>query len=180
MRNIIIISLLLIISCSETKKEEIKINNLPKESVVENNSKESAEAKTWLVKSIESYFNADISNQENIMQNITTKDYYDFKTDATNVDLDIDGSLTLKEFQQKWKNKFNTENVALNTGFLISAQDWTKIEVKKCDLNASLENDYSFYVELQDIEPKEVFKRIIKVTKIKNKFFIGNVLEKIN
>lgn len=180
MKNIIIISLLLIISCSETKKEEIKINNLPKESVVENNSKEIAEAKTWLVKSIESYFNADISNQENIMQNITTKDYYNFKTDATNVDLDIDGSLTLKEFQQKWKNKFNTENVALNTGFLISAQDWTKIEVKKCDLNASLENDYSFYVELQDIESKEVFKRIIKVTKIKNNFFIGNVLEKVN
>ena len=180
MKNIIIISLLLIISCNKTKKEEIKINNLPKESVVENNSKDIAEAKTWLVKSIESYFNADISNQENIMQNITTKDYYDFKTDATNVDLDIDGSLTLKEFQQKWKNKFNTENVALNTGFLISAQDWTKIEVKKCDLNASLENDYSFYVELQDIESKEVFKRIIKVTKIKNKFFIGNVLEKVN
>lgn len=180
MKNIIIISLLLIISCSETKKEEIKINNLPKESVVENNSKEIAEAKTWLVKSIESYFNADISNQENIMQNITTKDYYEFKTDATNVDLDIDGSLTLKEFQQKWKNKFNTENVALNTGFLISAQDWTKIEVKKCDLNASLENDYSFYVELQDMESKEVFKRIIKITKIKNKFFIGNVLEKVN
>lgn len=180
MKNIIIIILLLIISCSETKKEEIKINNLPKESVVENNSKDTAEAKTWLVKSIESYFNADISNQENIMQNITTKDYYDFKTDATNVDLDVDGSLTLKEFQQKWKNKFNTENVALNTGFLISAQDWTKIEVKKCDLNASLENDYSFYVELQDIESKEVFKRIIKVTKIKNKFFIGNVLEKVN
>lgn len=178
MRNIFIISLLLIISCSETKKEEIKINNLPKESVVENNSKEAAEAKAWLVKSIESYFDADISNQENIMQNITTKDYYDFKADATNVDLD--GSLTLKEFQQKWKNKFNTENVALNTGFLISAQDWTKIEVKKCDLNASLENDYSFYVELQDIESKEVFKRIIKVTKIKNKFFIGNVLEKVN
>ena len=180
MKNIIIISLLLIISCSETKKEEIKLNNLPKESVVENNSKEIAEAKTWLVKSIESYFNADISNQENIMQNITTKDYYEFKTDATNVDLDIDGSLTLKEFQQKWKNKFNTENVALNTGFLISAQDWTKIEVKKCDLNASLENDFSFYVELQDIESKEVFKRIIKVTKIKNNFFIGNVLEKVN
>ncbi|AZB30047.1 hypothetical protein [Chryseobacterium balustinum] len=180
MKNIFIISLLLIIGCSETKKEEIKINNLPKESVVENNSKDTAEAKTWLVKSIESYFNADISNQENIMQNITTKDYYEFKTDATNVDLDVDGSLTLKEFQQKWKNKFNTENVALNTGFLISAQDWTKIEVKKCDLNASLENDYSFYVELQDIESKEVFKRIIKVTKIKNKFFIGNVLEKVN
>lgn len=180
MKNIFIISLLLIISCSETKKEQIKINNLPKESIVENNSKDTTEAKTWLVKSIESYFNADISNQENIMQNITTKDYYDFKTDATNVDLDIDGSLTLKEFQQKWKNKFNTENVALNTGFLISAQDWTKIEVKKCDLNASLENDYSFYVELQDMESKEVFKRIIKVTKIKNKFFIGNVLEKVN
>ncbi|MCD0477367.1 hypothetical protein LPB90_02790 [Chryseobacterium sp. LC2016-29] len=180
MKNIFIISLLLIISCSETKKEEIKTNNLPKESVVENNSKESAEAKTWLVKSIESYFNANISNQENIMQNITTKDYYDFKTDATNVDLDIDGSLTLKEFQQKWKNKFNTENVAFNTGFLISAQDWAKIEVKKCDLNASLENDYSFYVELQDTGSKEVFKRIIKVTKIKNKFFIGNVLEKVN
>ncbi len=86
MKNIFIISLLLIISCSETKKEEIKIDNLPKGSVVENNSKEAAEAKNWLVKSIESYFDADISNQENIMQNITTKDYYEFKTDATNVD----------------------------------------------------------------------------------------------
>lgn len=180
MKNIFIISLLLIISCSETKKEEIKIDNLPKGSVVENNTKETTEAKNWLVKSIESYFNADISNQENIMQNITTKDYYEFKTDATNVDLDVDGSFTLKEFQKKWKNKFNTENVALNTGFLISAQDWTKIEVKKCHLNASLENDYSFYVEFQDIESKEVFKRIIKVTKIKNNFFIGNVLEKVN
>lgn len=180
MKNIIIISFLLIISCSENRKEEIKINDLPKESLVENNSKDAAEAKAWLVKSIESYFNADISNQENIMQNITTKDYYEFKTDATNVDLDVDGSLTLKEFQQKWKNKFNTQNVVLNTGFLIPAQDWTKIEVRKCDLNASLENDYSFYVELQDTGSKEVYKCIIKVTKIKNNFFIGNVLEKVN
>lgn len=180
MKNIFIISLLLIISCNETKKEQIKINNLPKGSVVENNTKEAVEAKIWLVKSIESYFNADISDQETIMQNITTKDYYNFKTDATNVDLDIDGSLTLKEFQQKWKNKFNTENVVLNTGFLIPAQDWTKIEVKRCDLNASLENDYSFYVELQDTGSKEMYKCIIKVTKIKNNFFIGNVLEKVN
>ena len=180
MKNIIIISLLSIISCSEAKKEEIKIENLPKESVVENNTKDADEAKAWLMKSIESYFNADISDQENIMQNMATKDYYDFKMDATNVDLDVDGSLTLKEFQQKWKNKFNTENVALNTGFLIPAQDWTKIEVKKCDLNASLENDYSFYVELQDTGSKEIYKCIIKVTKIKNNFFIGNVLEKVN
>lgn len=180
MKNIIIISFLLIISCSENRKEEIKINDLPKESLVENNSKDAAEAKAWLVKSIESYFDADISNQEAIMQNITTKDYYEFKTDAINVDLDVDGSLTLKEFQQKWKNKFNTENVVLNTGFLIPAQDWTKIEVRKCDLNASLENDYSFYVELQDTGSKEVYKCIIKVTKIKNNFFIGNVLEKVN
>ena len=179
MKNIIIISFLLIISCSETKKEEIKINN-PKESVVANNSNNAAEAKAWLVKSIESYFDADISNQETIMQNITTKDYYDFKSDATNVDLDVDGGLTLKEFQQKWKNKFNTENVVINTGFLIPAQDWTKIEVKKCELNASLENDYSFNVELQDTGSKEIYKCIIKVTKIKNNFFIGNVLEKVN
>lgn len=180
MKNIFIISFLLIISCSENKKEEIKINDLPNESIIANNSNNAAEAKAWLVKSIESYFDADISNQEAIMQNITTKDYYDFKTDATNVDLDVDGSLTLKEFQQKWKNKFNTENVVLNTGFLIPAQDWTKIEVKKCDLNASLENDYSFYVELQDTGSKEMYKCIIKVTKIKNNFFIGNVLEKVN
>lgn len=180
MKNIIIISLLSIISCSETKKEEIKIENLPKESVVENNSKDAAEAKAWLMKSIESYFNADISDQENIMQNMTTKEYYNFKTDATNVDLDVDGSLTLKEFQQKWKNKFNTENVAINTGFLIPAQDWTKIEVRKCDLNATLENDSSFYIELEDTGSKEIYKCIIKVTKIKNNFFIGNVLEKVN
>jgi hypothetical protein len=180
MKNIIIISLLLIISCNETKKEEIKINNLPKESVVQNNTNEAAEAKAWLIKNIESYFDADISDQQNIMQKMTTKDYYEFKTDATNVDLDVEGSLTLKEFHQKWKNKFNTENVNINTGFLIPAQDWTKIKIRKCDLNASLENDYSFYVELEDTGSNEVYKCIIKVTKIKNNFFIGNVLEKVN
>jgi hypothetical protein len=62
------------------------------------------------------YFKADM-DQQKIMQDITTKNYYEYKTDATNVDMDVDGSLSLKDFQQKWGNKYNTKYAGINTGF---------------------------------------------------------------
>ena len=37
------------------------------------------------------------------MKDMTTKDYYDYKSDAMNVDMDVDGSLTQKEFEQNGK-----------------------------------------------------------------------------
>lgn len=180
MKYILVASLFFIISCKDAKKADGNTNT----SVIENKEVtdikgEAEAAKNWLKTSIVSYFKADISDQQKIMQGITTKDYYQYKTDATNVDLDTDGSLSVKEFQKKWGNKYNTKYAGINTGFLISAQDWTNIEVKKCELDAiSGDEAFVFDVELADDGAKAIFKRKIGVVKKGNKFLIADVIEK--
>ena len=52
-----------------------------------------------------------------MMKDMTTKDYYEYKGDAMNVDMDVDGSLTQKEFEEKWKGKFDTSKAGIGTGF---------------------------------------------------------------
>lgn len=176
-KNIIIVSLFLTVACKDVKKTN-DLNFVKENPEVSNNSEAEA-AKEWLKKNIIAYFKADISDQQKIMQDITTKDYYQYKTDATNVDLDVDGSLTLKQFQQKWGSKYNTKYAGINTGFLISAQDWINIEVRKCELDAIAGNDaFVFDVELTDEGAKSIFSRKIGVVKKDNKFMIADVLEK--
>ncbi|MBB6369390.1 hypothetical protein [Chryseobacterium shigense] len=178
MRNIIIVSLFLAVSCQDNTKKDADINAV-EENIAVNSSTEAEKAKKWLEKSIVSYFKADISDQEKRMQDITTKDYYEYKTDAANVDMDVDGSLTLKEFQDKWKNKFNTKYAGINTGFLISEQDWINIGVGKCELDAiSGNNAFVFDVEITDEGAKAIFDRKIGVVKKDDKFLIADVLEK--
>jgi len=177
MKKIIIASLLLIVSCKEAVKNEIKITNPTLKDVVADNSKGAAEAKKWLENSIVSYFKADISEHQKIMKDITTKDYYEFKTDATNVDLDVDGSLTLKEFQEKWGDKYDTNSAGINTGFLISAQDWIHVEVRKCEVMTALNNVYIFNVVLADDGFKAQYFRKIKVIKENDRFLIDEVIE---
>jgi len=178
-KYVIVASLFLIMGCKDVKKTNENINNPSTENKEVNNVKGEAEAaQNWLKSSIINYFKADM-DQQKIMQDITTKNYYEYKTDATNVDMDVDGSLSLKEFQQKWGNKYNTKYAGINTGFLISAQDWTNIEVKKCELDAiSGDEAFVFDVELVDDGSKEVFKRKIGVVKKDNKFLIADVIEK--
>jgi len=180
MKYLIVASLFLMIGCKDAKKTVENSNNPLTENKEVNNIKGEAEAaQNWLKKSIVSYFKADISDQQKIMQDITTKNYYQYKTDATNVDLDVDGSLSLKEFQQKWGNKYNTKNAGINTGFLISAQDWTNIEVRKCELDAiSGDEAFVFDVEIVDDGAKAIFNRKIGVVKKDNKFLIADVIEK--
>lgn len=176
-KNIIIASLFLTIACKDVKKTNDY--NVVKENSGANNTTGAEVAEDWLKKSISTYFKADISDQQKIMQDITTKDYYQYKTDAANVDLDVDGSLTLKQFQEKWGNKYNTKYAGIHTGFLISAQDWIDVEVKKCELDAiSGNNAFVFDVELTDKGTKSIFNRKIGVVKKDNKFMIADVLEK--
>lgn len=177
MKKIIIASLFLIVSCKDAVKNEIDLNNPTINDVVADNSKGAAEAKKWLENSIVSYFKADISEHQKIMKDITTKDYYEFKTDATNVDLDVDGSLTLKEFQQKWGDKFDTNFAGINTGFLISAQDWINVEVRKCEVITAINNVYTFNVVLADDGFKAEYFRKIKVIKENDRFLIDGVIE---
>ncbi|TZF95086.1 hypothetical protein FW781_14415 [Chryseobacterium panacisoli] len=180
MKRTIIASLFLVIACKEEKKE---INNVTEpqqieEKVVLNNeSNEAEDAKRWLEKSIIDYFKADIGNGEKNMQKITTKDYFDYKTDAMNVDMDVDGSLTEKEFQDKWKSKFDTRKAGVGVGFLITAQDWNKIEVGSCELKSSSKDEYVFSIVLRDDGFKAKYPSVIKVIKENGSFLIADVLQ---
>lgn len=180
MKKIIITSLLLMMMCCKEEKKETIVSaiDIPKEKVVsEGKSNESEDAKKWLVESIEKFFKTDLSTMDKAMEEITTKDYYEYKTDATNVDMDVDGSLTLKEFQNKWKSKFDTEKAGTGVGFLISGQDWNEIKVTKCLLLSQHENTYVFDVLLTDKQYKEEYPVQVKVIQEKDGFRIADVLQ---
>lgn len=182
MKRTIIASLFLIIGCKEEKKEALVTQLEPtvKENVVQETKpqvNESEEAKKWLEKSIEDYFKSELSSLDKNMQKITTKDYYDYKTDAMNVDMDVDGSLTEQEFKDKWKGKFDTKKAGVGVGFLIAGQDWDKIQVTKCELISENGNNYLFDVVLNDKALKAVYPVKVKVSKENNSFLIADVLQ---
>ncbi|AYZ36586.1 hypothetical protein EGY07_13925 [Chryseobacterium indologenes] len=179
MKRMIIASLFSIIACKEEKKENITQSRPQvKEEVVQeakSQANESEEAKKWLQKNIEDYFKADLVAQEKVMQKITTKEYFDYKTDATNVDLDVDGSLTEKEFEDKWKKKFDIKKAGTGVGFLISGQDWDEIKVSECKLLESKKNDFLFDIVLADEKLKAKYPIKVKVIKNKDSFVIADV-----
>ncbi|ATN04551.1 hypothetical protein CRN76_03565 [Chryseobacterium indologenes] len=179
MKRMIIASLFSIIACKEEKKENITQSRPQvKEEVVQeakSQANESEEAKKWLQKNIEDYFKADLVAQEKVMQKITTKEYFDYKTDATNVDLDVDGSLTEKEFEDKWKKKFDIKKAGIGVGFLISGQDWDEIKVSECKLLESKKNDFLFDIVLADEKMKAKYPIKVKVIKNKDSFVIADV-----
>lgn len=180
MKRSIIASLFLIIACKEGKKEiktDVKPQQTEEKVVLNNESNESEDAEKWLKKNIVDYFKADIGSEEKNMQKITTKDYFDYKTDATNVEMDVDGSLTEKEFQNKWKSKFDTNKAGIGVGFLISAQDWNTIEVESCELKSSSKDEYIFHVVLKDDGFKAQYPSVIKVVKENGSFLIADVLQ---
>ncbi|REC73060.1 hypothetical protein DRF60_19720 [Chryseobacterium elymi] len=188
MKRMIIASLFLITACKEEKKEtqtQVQQKSFPKKTetgISENKPDESGKAMKWLEKSIENYFKADLGNLDKEMQKITTKDYYDYKTDAMNVDMDVDGSLTLKEFQNKWKNKFDVRKAGVNSGFLISGQDWEEIKISKCEqvlksvpLSESELVVFIFDIILSDEKLKSQYPVEIEVIKQNDSFLIANV-----
>ncbi|OPC39218.1 hypothetical protein [Elizabethkingia anophelis] len=155
---IILISVFSFFACTEQQKKgnsetETKIGDT--EITTENEDKANDdianEAQEWLVKNITTYFTTEeLGSLDNLMQKMTTADYYAYKTDAINVDLDIDGSLTEAQFHEKWKDKFDTSKAGIHTGFLISGQDWDKIEIEKCDLISTTDKGFLFDVILKD------------------------------
>lgn len=164
-------SVILLFSCKgkmNTKvSEEEKTTENRMEKIAEIDSKE---AENWLIKSIEKFFKEEQSYA------IFTKEYVDYKADATSVGYD-DG-LTEAGFNKKWGTKFNTKYAGLGVGFLISAQDWNEILVKKCKFKKQKDGILYFDVILTDIEFKdEEYKREIHVERKNKQFLIADVLE---
>ena len=142
--------LFLIFACTEQEKRNAKSEVTDTETTTQNDDIAN-EAREWLMKNITNYFaTEELGSLDSFMQKMTTAEYYEYKNDATNVDLEIDGSLTETQFHEKWKNKFDTSKAGIGTGFLISGQDWDKIEFEKCDLISTTEKGFLFDVILKD------------------------------
>lgn len=135
-------------------------------------------AKQWLTKTIISYFSApELSSLNDMMKKNTTSDYYAYKMDATNVDLDVDGSLTVEAFHKKWKDKFDTDKAGIGTGFLITGQDWSKIIVEKCTLISAKDHAFLFDVVLKDVDFDARYPSQILVTLTNGVYQIADVKE---
>ncbi len=152
------------------KKDSVKVETMDPPKINE------TLAKDWLKKNIEAFFKSD-NDYDKAMQTMTTKDYFDYKTDATNVDLDVDDALTQAEFDKKWKSKFDTKKAGIGTGFLISGQDWQDIKVTKSDVISQKNDTLIFDVNIRDVGFNENYPRIIKVKAQDGKFLIADVLE---
>lgn len=136
-------------------------------------------AKDWLKTNIEAFFKSekDYDKSTQAMQAMTTKDYYEYKADATSVDLDVDDALTQAEFDKKWKSKFDTKKAGIGTGFLISGQDWQDIKVTKSDIVGQKNDTLIFDVNIRDVGFNQNYPRVIKVKAQDGKFLIADVLE---
>ncbi|MCT3805917.1 hypothetical protein CMU59_07400 [Elizabethkingia anophelis] len=179
MKKIFIIGVLAIFSCKESPKKEIVEVNVQQSGspVYDDEKKEGDEAQKWLELHIQNYFAGDLGKLDQMMKDMTTKDYYEYKGDAMNVDMDVDGSLTQKEFEEKWKGKFDTSKAGIGTGFLITGQDWDTIKITKCKLLSQKENEFVFDVVLSDNSHQLNYPITVKVIKKDHQFFIADVLQ---
>jgi hypothetical protein len=182
MKKNTVISLIVLISIScqnkQVKKEVLveapTTDNTPIEKKENNQVANTSEnAKKWLIETIQTYFKKDFPE----MSGITTKTYEEYKTEATNVGLDTEVAMTQTEFENKWKKKYDTKYAGIGFGFLISGQDWGKIEVSKCILLAENGDSCVFQTILRDTEFKTDYKRDIRVVKSGNSFLIDDVKE---
>lgn len=170
---------MLIISCGDNKtKEPVKgpDSTQQKEVPVVAPVADSSEfAKKWLTENIEQFF-LNFDKLEGNYSKICTKQYFEYKTDATNVEMGDDG-MTKSKFGKKWPNR-NPALAGMGAGFMISGQDFGKIKVTKCELlNKTLTGGWLFATLIEDIQFKAKYTRDIVVVQNKGSFLIDDVLE---
>ncbi len=130
--------------------------------------------KKWLISSIEGYFK-DFDKLNGDFSKICTKDYAEYKSDATGVA--YDGGLTEAEFKTKWKNR-NLKFAGIGEGFLIGGNDFGTIKVVKCDFkNKNPNGSLVFEAVIEDQDFKSKFYRDIVIIPSNNGFLIDDVLE---
>ena len=178
MKKYILLSIfVMMISCKDENMKFLDLTESPtyKDTIENNPNLEVNRAKEWLSQKVNHYFNNHNISLEEEMRKMTTQDYYQYKMDAMSVDLD--GSLTSREFKNKWKDKFNISKAGAGVGFLISGQDWDSIKMSKCELVSVKDNTYLFDVILLDKGFKTHYPSQIKIIKSKTDFLIADVLQ---
>ncbi len=134
-------------------------------------------AKKWLIHSIEDFFENYIRLRGDYSK-ICTKQYAEFKQDATNVDMD--GGMTEEAFKNKWGRRYS-EYAGIQEGFLVAGTDFGTIRVTRCEFRNKTEmGGFLYETILEDTEFKSQFKRDIVVMPSGRSFLIDNVYEKEN
>jgi hypothetical protein len=138
---------------------------------------DSEAARKWLIETVDYYFKPNKEDWSD-MKGITTKTYEEYKVDAINVDLGTDGALTLSEFENKWRKKFDTKYAGIGVGFLVPEQDIGTIEVTSCKLLKCIsEKKYLFEMIIRDSDFKREYKREIEVIRSSDSLLISDVKE---
>jgi len=181
MRLLYTIAVIALFSCqtntkSSTKEaDEKSIDSISLRNDVIEKELDTVVAKNWLTKSILDFFDGTNSD----MQKITTPQYYEFKMDAMNVDLETEGSLSAVEFRNKWQDKYDLNIHPTQTGFLISGQDWGTIKIGHISVK-NVNNSYksiTFSTLIRDKELEIDYNRDIIVVENESKYLIADVLE---
>jgi hypothetical protein len=92
-------------------------------------------AKQWIIKNVEEFF-MNFDSLKGNYSKICTEQYTEFKSDATNVD--IDGGMSEGEFKTKWGRRYS-EYAGIQEGFLVPGTDFGKIKVTKCEFKNKTE-----------------------------------------
>ncbi len=162
---------LFMLSCNDSNTATTT-QHLGSETITPVNIEKAKTAKVWLTKAIEEFFlstNAD-------PKTITTVRYNEYKSDATQVEMD--GGLSPSEFLDKWGKIYDTKYAGMGVGFLISGQDYGKIKVSKCELKETpSEHEYLFDVQIDDPQMNTFYHLDIIVLESNNSFLIDDVKE---
>lgn len=159
-----------LISC-HSKSDYEGLNEMQSRMPEIHNTDLTLKGEKWLVESIEGHFAND--NPKMIM--MTTPEYYEFKLDALNLNLGLSESLTQESFEKKWSEKYNLNREDVYSPFLISAQDFGEIKVKKCEFKKHESDTLVYEVEISDVKFNVDYASEIKILPTDNGYLIADV-----
>ena len=135
------------------------------------------EAKAWTKKNLETFFN-DKEGDLEWLKSICTDRYYEYKLDAMQAAFDWDEEeATVVKLDTKWGDYFKNHQQAMYSGFFISAQDWTHIEIESISKEKHWKDKVQFGIELLDTGFNAVYPIKVTVQKTDGKLLISNIIE---
>jgi len=130
------------------------------------------DAVAWLTEVIENHLN----EGGYAMEDICTPQYYEYKTDATQVG--YDGGMDEAAFAKKWSSTYDVARAGIGTAFLISGQDNGKVKVTKCiPKPTSTAESIVLEVVISDPDMNATYHRDFKIVPIGKAYQIDDVVE---
>ena len=130
------------------------------------------DAVAWLTEVIENHLN----EGGFAMEDICTPQYYEYKTDATQVG--YDGGMDEAAFAKKWSSTYDVTRAGIGTAFLISGQDNGKVKVTKCVPKPTTTAEAIILeVVISDPDMNATYHRDFKIVPIGKAYQIDDVVE---